>query len=165
MAQSAAFTLNAQQPGGEDHRAAPRRRVLLKGLVSLDGLFSAEPCTVRNISDTGAMIIFEHPAVVPTRFTLIIDLLGFKVLCEQVWQKGLTFGVRFASAREETSFRRRQVLSTSENALSKSATRQIDMSAPVYIAPEEPEAPEPEREAEKQKNVPRPIFGKRNWPQ
>lgn len=159
MVQPAAVAEVLPVQRGQDHRAAPRRRVLLKGLVSLDGLFTAEPCTVRNISDTGAMIIFEHPAVVPTRFTLIIDLLGFKVLCEQVWQKGLTYGVRFTSGREETSYRRRQVLSTSENALSKNATRQIEMSAVLYVAPEEPE---PEPEPEKQKLMPRPTFGKRS---
>jgi hypothetical protein len=151
-------TIPPQQQLGPEHRVAPRRRVLLKGLVSLDGLFTAEPCNVRNLSDTGALIVFELPAVVPFRFTLVIDLLGFKVECEQVWQKGLAYGVRFVSDREETAYRRRQVLSTSETALSRNAARQIEMAANNKDMPVEA----PHSAPEQYRPAPRPVFGKRN---
>jgi hypothetical protein len=39
---------------GDEHRIAPRRRVLKAGSISFGG--GAIDCTVRNISDTGAAL-------------------------------------------------------------------------------------------------------------
>ena len=57
------------------------------------GHSSVIDCTVRNISDTGALIAVENAAVAPERFELEID--GNTRRCIVVWRKLGSLGVRF----------------------------------------------------------------------
>lgn len=98
---------------GEASRRPPRaaRSKVLKGaLIAFNQEFSAIPCTIRNISDTGAQLIVEGGWFIPDRFTLHVDVDGFKVECERVRHKGSECGVRFVGDRIRTGSRRQQVL-------------------------------------------------------
>jgi len=89
---------------------AVRSKVLKGGRIAFNAEFSAIPCTIRNISDTGAQLIVEGGWFIPDRFTLHVDIDGFKVDCQRVRQKGSECGVRFISERTLTGKPRQQVL-------------------------------------------------------
>jgi PilZ domain len=76
-----------------EHRAAPRHRVLKAGTISFGG--SAIDCTVRNLSETGAAIEVVTPLFIPDRFTLIIPSDQAKRPCHIVWRRERRIGVAF----------------------------------------------------------------------
>ncbi len=62
-------------PGMSDnHRTADRRRVLKAGTIAYNQRYSTLPCTVRDLSATGARLRISDVALVPTHFDLLIDL-------------------------------------------------------------------------------------------
>jgi hypothetical protein len=77
----------------DEHRTAPRRRLLKSGKISFGG--GAIDCTVRNFSDTGAALDVTSPVGIPENFTLLIDSDGIHVLCQVVWRTQSRIGVRF----------------------------------------------------------------------
>ena len=79
---------------GEEHRVAPRRRVLKAGSISVGG-GGAIDCTVRNISETGAALEVVTPLYIPDRFKLIIQSDGLNRLCHIVWRKERRIGIAF----------------------------------------------------------------------
>jgi hypothetical protein len=112
---------------GADKRQARRMRVLMSGNILLPGNLSTFPCTVRNLSEGGAMIVFPDLTPVPEHFSLHVELSGFKVECEKIWQDGLTYGVRFLSEREPVKSLRQQLVNTSETALSQQTRRDFEI--------------------------------------
>lgn len=52
-------------------------------------------CTIRNISDGGALIVFENPVCVPYSFILYIDGMGKPFGCEVRHHFGARVGVEF----------------------------------------------------------------------
>ncbi len=100
-------------PGAEnnaaDHRAS-RSKVLKGAHAAFNHEFSAIPCTLRDVSLTGARVIFEGGWFVPDHFTLHVDIDGYKIECERVWQRGSECGVRFISEKFITGKPRQQVL-------------------------------------------------------
>jgi PilZ domain len=52
-------------------------------------------CTVRNISDTGAILKVVTPLFVPDRFKLIIQSDGLNRPCHIVWRKERRMGIAF----------------------------------------------------------------------
>ena len=78
---------------GDEHRIAPRRRVLKAGSISFGG--GAIDCTVRNISDTGAAIEVVTPLFIPDRFKLIVHSDGLNRPCHVVWRRERRLGVAF----------------------------------------------------------------------
>jgi hypothetical protein len=110
-----------QQPADESNSdALPRQRrsrVLKKGkLVFQHGLRSI-PCTVRNLSEGGALLEFEQAYMLPKEFDLSIDLEDYEVTCERRWEDGLRCGVQFIGEKRPVTAQRAQVLKTSEQAL------------------------------------------------
>jgi hypothetical protein len=101
------------EPGSDansgDHRAS-RSKVLKGAHAAFNHEFSAIPCTLRDVSATGARVIFEGGWFVPDRFTLHVDIDGYKIECERVWQKGSECGVRFVGEKIITGKARQQVL-------------------------------------------------------
>jgi hypothetical protein len=77
----------------EQHRIAPRQRILKAGTISFGG--AAIDCTVRNISATGAAVDVVTPLFIPDRFTLFIQTDRFKRPCHIVWRKERRMGVAF----------------------------------------------------------------------
>jgi hypothetical protein len=55
----------------EEHRVAPRRRVLKAGSITFGG--GAMDCTVRNISETGAALEAVTLLYIPDRFKLVVQ--------------------------------------------------------------------------------------------
>jgi hypothetical protein len=102
---------DAAAPAQNDaRRSHPRRRVLKSGTIAFNDRFSALPCTVRDLSETGAHLRVEGTINVPNTFLLIIDLDGLEANCEVLWRKDKDIGVRFLSAPRMVPPRRTQVV-------------------------------------------------------
>ena len=93
-----------------EKRGAPRRRVLKAGIMAYCDRHCTLPCTVRDISATGARLRSDSAVNAPDRFELIIELDGLEAECEVVWRKGDDMGVRFLSAPRKAAARRHQVI-------------------------------------------------------
>ena len=78
---------------GDEHRVAPRRRVLKAGIINFGG--GSINCTVRNISDTGAALEVLNPLYIPDRFKLIVQTDNLNRPCHIVWRKERRIGVTF----------------------------------------------------------------------
>ncbi|HWA18069.1 MAG TPA: PilZ domain-containing protein [Devosia sp.] len=57
----------------DEKRASPRRRVLKAGRIVFNDKQSVINCTVRNLSETGALLKVENALSVPSEFTLRFD--------------------------------------------------------------------------------------------
>jgi hypothetical protein len=73
-----------------------RKSVQQSGWLIFEGSFAARPCTVLDLSATGAKIQAGDPSPVPTKLRLAFsrDVRTGRP-CEVVWQRGRTFGVKF----------------------------------------------------------------------
>ena len=77
-------------------RIAPRYQVHKPALANYGG--DKYPCTVRDLSATGAAIEFTEPvSVLPIKraFTLVMPDDRLKLKCQIVWQRGYRMGVTF----------------------------------------------------------------------
>jgi hypothetical protein len=77
-------------------RIAPRFKVDKRAIANYGG--DKYPCTVRDLSATGAALEFPDPVnVIPIAkaFTLIIPDDGLKLPCCIVWKSGHRMGVSF----------------------------------------------------------------------
>jgi len=80
-----------------DNRRAPRMRTLKGARVVLPNNTSTFECTVRNLSDTGALLQMISTLGIPNRFSLLMDD-GRSSECEVAWRTDTRIGVRFAKA-------------------------------------------------------------------
>lgn len=78
-----------------ERRQVGRRRVLKRGLAAFNGGRSTFNCTVRNMSDTGALLRFENLRDVPDQFLLILQD-GTRHQCDAKWRTICDVGVEFA---------------------------------------------------------------------
>jgi hypothetical protein len=76
-----------------EKRAAPRHRVLKRGMIAFDG--GGLDCTVRNLSATGARVDVESPAGLPAKFLLVIEADQFMRRGRPVWSRERQFGIAF----------------------------------------------------------------------
>jgi len=79
-----------------EHRAAPRRRLLKSGKISFGG-GAAIDCTIRNLSETGAALEVISPVGIPDHFTLVVEADQRHLPCRVVWRKETRIGVHFDS--------------------------------------------------------------------
>lgn len=79
---------------GEEKRRHPRRRVLKSGKVAFNGRHSTFDCTVRNLSEGGALLLFPRPPVLPAAFELRLED-GTVHPCRVAWQNMTSMGVAF----------------------------------------------------------------------
>jgi PilZ domain-containing protein len=93
-----------------DRRLTPRRRVLKGGVVAFNDHYSSLPCTVRDISDTGARLRIDGSMNAPDKFDLIIEIDGLEVPCEVVSRKAGEIAVRFVAPPRVMAPRRVQVV-------------------------------------------------------
>jgi hypothetical protein len=56
----------------EEPKAAIRQRTFLKGTVYYDNRRASIECVIRDISDSGARLTFDHPANIPDNVELFI---------------------------------------------------------------------------------------------
>jgi PilZ domain len=82
----------------DNHRIAPRHRVLKAGTIEFGG--GGIDCTVRNVSDTGAALEVTSPVGIPERFTLVVPQDNIAKPCRVMWRKEKRIGVAFVSNGE-----------------------------------------------------------------
>ena len=75
-----------------ENRRAPRRRAFKDGVIQAKGLGTA--CTVRNLSDNGALLNAEA-AETPEHLTLVIVSEKLVRKCRVIWRDGNKMGVAF----------------------------------------------------------------------
>ena len=56
------------------------------------------PCTLEDISETGARIILQEDEELPERFLLLLTPRGIARLCREVWRDERTVGVEFVDS-------------------------------------------------------------------
>jgi len=93
-----------------DARVAARRRVLKAGVVAYSDRHVTLPCTVRDLSATGARVRVEGSVTAPDTFELIIDIDGFEANCQVVWRKANELGVCFLGAPRMVAPKRTQAI-------------------------------------------------------
>lgn len=81
-----------------EHRNAPRHRVLKAGTIEFGG--GAIDCVVRNLSDTGAALEVSSPVGIPDRFTLVIAQEHVSRPCRVMWRKEKRIGVAFINGEK-----------------------------------------------------------------
>ena len=84
----------------EEHRATPRHRVLKAGTIEFGG--ESIPCTVRNLSASGAGIEITSPRWFPDRFVLALPSEGWRKRCRVVWREQKRLGVVFDVVFEQS---------------------------------------------------------------
>ncbi|UFW53572.1 MULTISPECIES: helix-turn-helix domain-containing protein [Bradyrhizobium] len=81
-----------------DHRAAVRHHTLRTGIVEFDngaGSVISVPCTIRDVSGTGARLQLNSSAWVPEQFSVIFSS-GLRKACRLAWRKERLIGTAFA---------------------------------------------------------------------
>lgn len=91
-------------------RRALRRRVLKGVKISFHGAFCAVEGVMKNISETGALIMLKDTIGIPDRITIYNDLEGYKIDAEVVRRRADQIGVRFTGYAEEIERSRAQVV-------------------------------------------------------
>ena len=88
---------NQELPAGhvEDRRSLQRRKVLKAARISSDGGLTHLPCTMREISATGARLQVYEGHMIPSMFDLVVELDGMRAQCEVIWREAGEIGVRF----------------------------------------------------------------------
>lgn len=71
----------------EETQVAIRQRTFLKGTLYYDNRRASIECIIRNISDSGARLTFEHPVIVPDNVELFIPHKQ-QTLCARVQRRG-----------------------------------------------------------------------------
>lgn len=84
----------------EDKRRAERKRTFIAGRMRFGRGALSSPCTVREMSDTGARITFEPGVTLPQTFTLEIPGRDFTREVELRWRHGESAGVAFIPAEQ-----------------------------------------------------------------
>lgn len=80
-----------------DHRAAVRHHTLRTGIVEFDngsGSIVSVPCTIRDVSGTGARLALISSAWVAEAFTLVFTS-GLRKACRVAWRKERLIGAAF----------------------------------------------------------------------
>lgn len=79
-----------------EKKRATRKSVQRGAWIVLDGGFAARPCTVIDLSDSGAKIRTDDPTAVNSRLKLSFSRDGRKGRsCEVAWRRGNTMGLKF----------------------------------------------------------------------
>jgi hypothetical protein len=80
----------------QQRKRETRKSVQQSGWIVLDGGFAARPCTVLDLSDSGAKIRTDDPSSVNSKLKLSFSRDGRKgQSCEVVWRRGQTLGLKF----------------------------------------------------------------------
>lgn len=79
----------------DDNRASTRRRTLKGGKIVINDGFSTFACTVRNLSETGALLKVAGVVGIPDAFTLVMDDGSARYACTVVRRSAEELGVQF----------------------------------------------------------------------
>ena len=80
---------------GAEHRRARRRRTLKQGKVILTDSTTMD-CTIRDLSEGGARLVFGGATQLPKTFSLVVLSDNTRRPAELLWQRGLSAGIAFS---------------------------------------------------------------------
>jgi len=72
-----------------------RNRCYLGGRINFDQRFSDVDCLIRNLSQSGARLVFNDSPVLPTNFTLNIPLRNEQHAATLMWRREKEAGIAF----------------------------------------------------------------------
>jgi hypothetical protein len=78
-----------------EQRGSRRAKVLKSAKMSFGG--GAVTCSVRNLTEAGALLDVESPLGIPLEFNLVIPSDGMSRPCRVIWRSGNRIGVWFAA--------------------------------------------------------------------
>jgi PilZ domain-containing protein len=79
----------------QERRKATRARTLKSGKIVLNLHASVVDCTVRNLTDHGALLLVQSPVGIPESFELVFENQAHRD-CRVVWRGANRLGVEFA---------------------------------------------------------------------
>ena len=82
----------------DERRKGKRSRSLLGARIVFNNRASTFDCTVRNISETGARLVFGGPVSAPDEFDLVISQKERTYRCRIAWRNANEMGVTFLDA-------------------------------------------------------------------
>lgn len=98
---TATQTLGLKRQGAEKRYTVRRNQRLAQGYIWSEHMAASKPCTIRNISATGARIDLLMSGVkmhvTAGMVTLFFSGERQEVECEVMWRSGRSLGLRFAS--------------------------------------------------------------------
>ena len=80
---------------GNERRLKKRWRTVSKGQVVFNNRSSVMDCSVKNLSDIGANLVFPDVSLLPQDFELDIPSRNLRVQARLIWSQGATHGVMF----------------------------------------------------------------------
>jgi hypothetical protein len=89
---------------GAHHRSSHRQRTLKAAKVVLTD-WTMIDCTIRDISEGGARLVFGDAFSLPEEFRLLIVSTNMIVPVKLLWQRGLNAGVGFTGPEEPAAAR------------------------------------------------------------
>tara|TARA_R110002126_G_scaffold37975_4_gene113862 strand:+ start:998 stop:1510 length:513 start_codon:yes stop_codon:yes gene_type:complete len=111
---------------------ALRKRTYKKAYVYRDDLGGKKQCTLRNISETGALIEFSDVTNLPKNFILQVELDSFEVPSQIVRQANGYFGLLFTGPFQNIQTTRKQVLSSADSQTTALKTEEHDLKRRLY---------------------------------
>jgi hypothetical protein len=86
--------MNSSRPAS-DLRKSVRSRAMMSGKVVFNGRHSVVDCTVRNLSGSGAKLVFSAHVRIPDEFDLELPQKGRTHRARVMWWAGESCGVLF----------------------------------------------------------------------
>ncbi|MGO4171061.1 PilZ domain-containing protein [Bosea sp. TAF32] len=78
-----------------ERRRAPRQRTLLSGVAAFNGGRSTLDCTIRNLSEAGALMVLSDAVALPQAFEIEIPSRQRQYSARAVWRSGERIGIVF----------------------------------------------------------------------
>lgn len=79
-------------------RKKPRRPLHYRARILLSKKGQPRPCSIEDISESGARIVLQKDEELPNRFLLLLTPRGAARVCREVWRDELTVGVEFVDS-------------------------------------------------------------------
>lgn len=103
-------TVASPAPSASEHRRAPRRDVLVSGLLIHGRAAQAEPCVIRDVSATGARVKLKSVQFLSRPLYVVIAKTGAAFEADIAWCReaeiGLSFKARLNLADPRTDIER-----------------------------------------------------------
>lgn len=84
----------------EERRGNQRRRTLKKGRIVFGQLSRVYDCTIRNVSETGALLLVPNSTGIPDNFLLYVDAEQNRRPAEIIWRRDDRVGIRYTGPAE-----------------------------------------------------------------
>ena len=110
-----------------ERRRSPRMRTLWAGVVAFNNRRSTMDCTIRNASESGALLKVSEAITLPPTFELEIPARQRRFSARVIWRRGDAIGVAFGDPASAipTDLLRRLEASEAANVLLQERVRQL----------------------------------------